>query len=83
MPQEIESKNKNEKMIFFKTLGLAWQLGYIIAVPLVIFAISGRFLDRKYDASPVFLLSGMLLAIIVSGLLVFRKTKKILEDSSK
>lgn len=71
------------QQIFLKTLSLAWELGYIIAGPLVALAFLGRFLDKKYDASPIFLLSGILLAIAVSGLMVFKKTKKILEDAAK
>ena len=74
-------REKKEKMVLLKTVSLAWELGYLIAVPLVVFAASGRFLDRKYETSPIFLLSGILLAMAVSGVLVFRKTKKILEDS--
>jgi len=83
MVAEINIKEKRERTVFYRTLGLAWELGYTIAGPLVALAFLGRFLDKKYESSPVLLLSGMLLAIIVSGLLVFRKTKKILEDSSK
>lgn len=71
------------KEVFYRTIGLAWELGYIITIPLVVLAVFGRFLDKKYSASPIFLLLGILLAIAVSGVLVFRKTKKILEDASK
>lgn len=59
---------------------MAWDLGYSIAIPLVVFAISGRFIDKKYETSPIFLLLGIFLAIMFSGVMVFRKTKKILED---
>lgn len=83
MPQGTELKNNKEKSVFFKTVALAWDLGYIIAGPLVILAFLGRFLDKKYESSPIFLLSGILLAVAVSGIMVFRKTKKILEDISK
>lgn len=72
-----------ENKIFYQTLGLAWDLGYSIAIPLVALAFLGRFLDKKYDASPIFLLSGILLAIAISGIMVFRKTKKIMEDINK
>ena len=83
MAAEINTKNQKEKMVFYRTLSLAWELGYSIALPLVALAFLGRFLDRKYEASPVFLLSGIFFAMLVSGLLVFRKTKKILEEASK
>ncbi|KKO02841.1 hypothetical protein LCGC14_0102910 [marine sediment metagenome] len=75
-------KDKKERAIFLKTLSLAWELGYIIVIPLVILAAGGRFLDNKYDTSPIFLMSGILLSILVSGILVFKKAKRILEDIS-
>lgn len=77
---ETKQKNNKERMVFYKTLSLAWELGYIIAGPLVVLAFLGRFLDKKYESSPIFLLSGILLAIVVSSIMVFRKTKKIMED---
>ncbi|MBI2626387.1 MAG: AtpZ/AtpI family protein [Candidatus Nealsonbacteria bacterium] len=83
MAKETEIKKQKSRQALYGAIGLAWELGYTITVPLVIFAILGRFLDKKYDASPIFLLSGILLSIVVSGLLVFRKTKKILDDASK
>lgn len=70
-------------MVLLKIVSLAWELGYIIAVPLAVFAVFGRFLDKKYETSPIFLLCGIILSITVSGILVFKKTKKILEDSTK
>jgi len=83
MTKAKDPRESREKSIFLKTLSLAWELGYSIAVPLVVLAFSGRLLDKKYDSSPIFLLSGIILAISISGFLVFRKTKNILEDSEK
>ena len=73
----------SEKSNFYKTISLAWELGYTIAVPLVVFAFLGRFLDKKYESSPIVLLSGIFLAMMISGFLVFKKTKKIMEESEK
>lgn len=77
-----KEKDKKERVIFLQTLSLAWELGYIIAIPLVILVAGGLFLDDKYDTSPIFLISGILLSILVSGILVFKKAKRILEDIS-
>lgn len=81
MNTKEEDKTKKEKIILWNTMAFAWELGYTIAVPLVIFALLGRFLDNKYEASPIFLIVGIFFAMIISGILVFRKAKKILEDS--
>lgn len=79
----MKQETTKEKSIFLKTVALAWELGYSIAIPLVAFAFSGRLLDKKYESSPIFLLSGILLAIMISGIAVFRKTKKILDEVNK
>jgi len=63
----------------FGALGLAWELGYTIAVPLVALAIFGRFLDKKLGTSPWLLLAGILVSIAVSSWLVYKKTLDILK----
>jgi len=74
---------KKERSIFFKTFSLAWELGYTIAAPIVIFAFLGRFLDVKYDSSPILLLIGIFFAMIVSGAMIFRKAKRIIDEAGK
>ena len=61
-------------------LGLAWELGYSIAVPLVVFALGGRFLDKKLGTSPFILLGGILISIIVSSYIVYKKTTEIMDQ---
>ena len=62
----------------FSALSLAWELGYSIAVPLVVFALGGRFLDKKLGTSPFLLLGGILISIIVSSYIVYKKTADIM-----
>jgi F0F1-type ATP synthase assembly protein I len=62
----------------FSALGLAWNLGYTIAVPLVVFALAGRFLDRKLGTTPWLLLIGILFSIALSSWLVYKKTLDII-----
>jgi len=70
---------KNQKtQNSLSALSLAWNLGYTIAVPLVIFALGGRFLDKKLGTSPFILLLGILLSIGVTSWLVYRKTLDII-----
>lgn len=59
-------------------LSLAWELGYSIAVPLVIFALLGRWLDKKLATSPWLFLLGVVLAVSISSYLVYRKTMEII-----
>ena len=65
----------------WSALGLAWDLGYTIAVPLVVLALLGRLVDRSLGTSPWFLLAGVLLSIVASTFLVLRKTQAIMADS--
>lgn len=53
---------------------LAWELGYSIAVPIVLFALLGRFLDKKLNTSPWLLLAGVLISISISSHIVYKKT---------
>ena len=64
----------------FSALGLAWNLGYTIAVPIVVFALTGRFLDRKMGTTPWLLLAGILISIAVSSWLVYKKTLDIIGE---
>ncbi|OGG39052.1 hypothetical protein A2116_02120 [Candidatus Jorgensenbacteria bacterium GWA1_49_17] len=64
----------------FAPLALAWELGYTIAIPLVALALGGRFLDKSFDTSPIFLLIGIFVSIFISSFLIYRKTKKILSQ---
>lgn len=57
----------------FRLLPVAFELGYTIAIPLVACAFLGRFLDKKFDSSPLFLLIGFLLAITVTAVAIYRK----------
>lgn len=62
-------------------LSLAFELGYIIAIPIVGFALGGRLLDRKLDTSPLFILLGIFISIILTSYLIYKKTAKIMEDT--
>jgi len=63
----------------FNALALAWELGYQIAIPLVAFALIGRFADKYFGTSPWLLVAGVVLAAASSSYLVYRKVAKILK----
>lgn len=65
------------KNSLWQALNLAWELGYIIALPIVILAFGGALLDKKVDTSPLFLLIGILTSVLISGVAVYRKVKNI------
>lgn len=61
----------------WSVLNLAWELGYIIALPVVILGFGGAWIDKKLGSSPGFILTGILLSVIISGVAVYRKIKKL------
>ncbi|MBI2552634.1 AtpZ/AtpI family protein [Candidatus Uhrbacteria bacterium] len=62
----------------WSALSLAWELGYTIAVPLVVLALGGRWLDRRFETSPWLLLVGIGISLVVSSWLVYFKMMKII-----
>ena len=57
--------------------GFALELGFIIAIPLVVFALLGRFLDKRFVTSPLALLAGIFISLVVTAIGVYKKTKEI------
>lgn len=76
----MEEKQKSN---WWQALSLLGQLGYVIAIPLVLLALLGRFLDKKYSCSPWFLIAGMFLALVISTVWVYKKTMQIMGEATK
>jgi len=76
MPVDKENTNLN-------VWTLAWGLGFDIAVPLVVFALVGRLLDKSLGTSPWLLLLGIVLAIISSTYIIYRKVSRIIKDTTE
>ncbi len=67
----------------WQALNLVWELGYTIVIPLVLFALAGRYADRQFGTSPWLLLGGMVLAITVTTIALVRKFSKLINDTNK
>ena len=61
-----------------EAVGLAWQLGYAIALPIVGFVLVGKLADQVFDTAPWFLFLGLIVSMPVSFLILYRKLKKFL-----
>lgn len=64
-------------------LGLSLGLGYRIAVPLVVFALAGRWADTKLGTAPGLFLMGVLIAIVTSCIAVYKLVAEIIKESEK
>lgn len=60
---------------------LAWNLGYLIALPVVILGFGGAYLDKSLETSPLFVLLGFVSAALLSFFGVKRRVKEILPTS--
>jgi F0F1-type ATP synthase assembly protein I len=81
--KQSEKNAQTEKEKVWSALSLAWQLGYTIAIPLVVLALTGRILDKRFNTSPWLLLVGIFLSIIISTFAVYYKTIKILSETER
>jgi F0F1-type ATP synthase assembly protein I len=82
LKSEDLKKNKEKKQIDsqWSVFSLAMELGYMIAIPIVAMALLGRFLDKKLETSPWFLLAGICVSILLTTYLVYKKTISVIDD---
>ena len=80
----INSQHSRPRLIrqdLLLAVRLAWNFGYIIAIPAVLFGFGGAYLDKTWGTSPVFILIGFALALAISGLGIWRVVKEIMRQS--
>ncbi len=65
----------NKKSNTASLMSLAMDLGFTIAIPIVLFGLGGALLDRKLGTSPLFLLIGVVLSIVITSIGIYRKIK--------
>jgi len=74
---QTEQKKTLDK---WELVGFAWELGYIIALPIIIFGLAGKWLDAKMDnATPWFTLSAIILAITMTTVWLTKRLKKYIK----
>ncbi len=49
----------------------------LIAVPVILFVLLGRWLDGRYGTRPWMMIGGFVVAALVSGITVWRRAKEI------
>lgn len=76
--KEIKKPIKNSIDEDVSVISLAWDLGWMIIIPIVILASSGAFLDKKFATSPWMLLAGIGFSLIITAIMVYGKVTKVL-----
>ena len=74
LKRKSRQKSNNDK--FISGINLASELGFSIAIPLVLGAISGSYLDKRFDSAPKLTLSLIFLGLIISVYNIFQVFKK-------
>ncbi|MDP3994117.1 MAG: AtpZ/AtpI family protein [Candidatus Doudnabacteria bacterium] len=69
-------ENKPKKSLAKSELvSIAFELGFIIALPVVLFGFLGKWLDTRADTSPLLTLIGIFGAITMTSFWIYRKFK--------
>jgi len=74
----LSYQSMSEKQSTYSALKLSFELGYTIAIPIVVLALVGRLLDKKFETSPWLLIAGILLSLVVASVGLVVKFGKIL-----
>jgi F0F1-type ATP synthase assembly protein I len=67
-----KSTSREYSLFVFKIIG---DFGAAIAVPIVLLALAGQYLDEKYHRGPIFTILGFILAAFISGKIIYKKAK--------
>lgn len=73
----MKTEEKQKKYDIWWVLSICGQLGYIIALPAAGFAYLGAIIDHKYNVSPWGVVIGLVLAISISSMYVWKMVKKL------
>lgn len=76
----MPTNQTNSRNALWQALGYAWQFGYTIAVPLVVLALGGRLLDRKFGTAPWLFLAGIIISIVISTTLLIIRASRIFKS---
>ena len=80
--QNPKPPNASKKFDKSAMVSIAFQLGFIIAIPILVFGFFGKWLDQKANTDPLLTLIGILTAIIFTSIWIYRKFKSYFDRSS-
>ncbi len=74
-------EKQSRQMSLWMSVRLAWNLGFIIAVPVVVMGFAGEYIDRYFQMTPLFTIVGFVLAALLSGIGIARRLREISRSS--
>ena len=78
--EKVKNKNINNIDGQWSVFSLAMEMGWIIIIPIVLFALGGRILDKTLKTAPIFLLVGIFASILLTSWLVYRKMIAVIKE---
>lgn len=72
-PQEKKEIKTTGELISF-----AFEVGYTIAIPLIIFVAAGRLADKYFNTAPWIMLAGLILSLFATTIIIYKKTKDLI-----
>lgn len=78
MGTKEQKSEQAKKTTFWMMVGFAWELGYVIALPIVVFGFGGAYADKYFGTSPLFILIGIIAAVSLTSVGLYYKIKKMI-----
>jgi hypothetical protein len=78
--QELNPKPDNSNFNRWRMANLAFDMGFIIALPLVALGLLGKYLDGRLGTEPWLAIAGILLAIVTTTVWLARKMKEYIKQ---
>ncbi len=72
-----------DRSALWLAVGYAWQLGYTIAIPLVLLTLGGRLLDKRFGTHPWLLVTGVILSMVISSVALVVRAGKLMSDVNR
>lgn len=70
---------KSKQITFARSISFVMQFGFMIVIPLVIFALGGKWLSNKYG-TPLYLYLGLVLALLTSSVWFYQRINSLYKD---
>ena len=81
--EKAKNNSQKEKFDSFYALSLVGQVGYAVAIPLLIFTGGGVLLDKQFGTKPTYTLVGLIVGMVVSFFSLYQLLKPFLTKKGK
>ncbi len=75
--EKLAKTTENKAVGAMAALGFVWEVLIAIAVPTILLALGGRWLDTRWNTAPWFSVIGLFLSLGIVLFLMTRKAKKL------